>query len=345
MKSSYLPLDGLKILTDDVGIFQHTKFSTISRKEGYTTDDNARALIAALMHYNHFKVPDSIGLAKTYLSFLLHMQREDGSFHNIMGFDRQFKDKIGSEDCMGHSLWACGFTLSRNISEEMKPVAKEIFDICFPYSRLFTSPRAKALTILGLHHYQRAYPQDGNVELNINEISSDLITQYNIESEKKWRWFESYLTYANARLPQSMFAAYLSTRNSEYLKIGLESLDFLIGETISKGIFMPIGTNGWYIKGKKKAVYDQQPIEASCMVEASVLAYEITQESVYEKVAKAAFNWYHGNNAKNAILVDRDKGICFDGITTDGLNQNQGAESTISYYMAYLTMYEKGLID
>jgi hypothetical protein len=344
MKTPNLYLRGLKMLTDEVGMFQHTKFSTISRKEGYTTDDNARALIASIKYYENFGNPECLKLAEIYLSFLLHMQREDGLFHNLMGFDRGFKDTVGSEDCIGHALWACGYALSSNISKEMRLVAKEMFDVCLPYSRSFTSPRAKAFTILGLHNYQKAFPQDENLLVNIEEISKSLINQYNIESDEKWRWFEAYLTYANARLPQSLLVAYLSTKAPEYQKIAIESLDFLTLNNMRDDVFTPIGNNGWYLKGNKKALYDQQPIEASCMVDASVLAFLITGEHVYKKTAITAFDWFFGKNSKNVILIDAETGTCYDGITPDGLNRNQGAESTISYYLAYLTMFENELI-
>jgi hypothetical protein len=344
VRPSNLTLDGLRALTDEVGMFQHKKFSIIARKEGYTTDDNTRALIAALMHHRNFGDPDSLQLAETYISFILHMQREDGRFHNLMGFDRRFRDEIGSEDCMGHALWACGYTLNVDAPEEMRLVAKEIFDRCLPPSRLFTSPRAKALTILGLHHYQRAFPDDRNPSRHIKKLTGELITQYGVEADAEWRWFESYLTYANARLPQALLAAHLSLGEPSSLKIALDSLDFLVETHIADGVFMPIGTEGWYIKGGERAVYDQQPIEASCMVEAAVLAYVITGENEYLETAKTAYEWYHGGNTLGVVLVNGVTGTCYDGITPEGLNRNQGAEATLSYYLAYLTMLENDLL-
>ena len=344
MRSSNLPLDGLRALTDDVGMFQHKKFSTIARKEGYTTDDNARALIASLMHHRNIGDPDSLRLAETYLSFMLHMQREDGRFHNLMGFDRRFRDDIGSEDCMGHTLWACGYALNPDAPEEMRLVAKEIFDRCLPHSRLFASPRAKALTILGLHHYQRAFPEDRNPSIHILKLSNELMTQYGVEAVDEWRWFESYLTYANARLPQALLAAYLSTGKSSCLKIALDSLDFLVETHIIDGVFQPIGSEGWYVKGGERAEYDQQPIEASCMVEAAVAAHAITGSNRYLEVARTAFDWFHGGNTRNVVLINNVTGACFDGLTPVGLNRNQGAEATLSYYIAYITLLENSLL-
>jgi hypothetical protein len=325
-------------------MFQHTKFSTIARKEGYTTDDNARALIAALKYNRSFDDRLSLRLAKTYLEFLLYMQMEDGSFHNVLGFDRNFKDEKGSEDSMGHALWACGYTLDSNAPEEMKFTAKEIFDKGLPVSRHFTSPRAKASSILGLHYYHKAYPRDQNLTVTIKELSHELISQFNIEADEKWPWFEVYLTYANARLPQSLLHAYHSLNDESCLNVALTSLNFLIKTQIINDLFIPIGSNGWYLKNGVRAYYDQQPIEASCLVEAAVEAYNVTGDVNYKKAAQTSFQWFKGKNTKNVVLINGETEICYDGITPEGLNKNQGAEATLSYYLAYLSLLEGKLL-
>jgi hypothetical protein len=331
-----LSLDGLIALTDETGIFQHSKFSIIDREKGYTTDDNARALIAALLYHKVFKDPKSIHLANTYLSFLLHMQKDDGRFHNILGFDRMFKDKVGSEDCMGHALWATGYALNSHAPDDMKYVAKEIFDKGLSSADSFTSLRAWALTILGLHNYHRAFPNDQNIDRNIRRFSNKLVNRYRIEACEDWQWFESILTYSNPRPPQALFTAYKSVKEPTYLKVAKNTLDFLIEINFVEGMFIPIGTEGWYKRGGRKAIYDQQPIEASCMVEAALTAYRSTREESYLKVAQIAFDWYNGRNTQGVILFNDVTGACHDGITPKGLNQNQGAESTLSFYLAYL---------
>jgi hypothetical protein len=344
MDSFSLSLNGLQALTDDVGMFQHTKFSTIMRKEGYTTDDNARALIAVLRYNQVFNDQISIDLAKKYLAFILHMQKEDGRFHNILGFDRSFKDITGSEDCMGHALWACGYTLCSKSPVEMKQAAKEVFDLGLPVTRLFTSPRAKAFAVLGLCHYSQAFPKDQNLLNSIRELTNKLKSHFNDEADEGWQWFEAYLTYANARIPQSLFQAYNTINDSECLQIAISSLDFLIKTQIIGHVFIPIGTNGWFLKNNKRAIYDQQPIEASCMVDAAVEAYKATKKQNYKEVAKTAFDWYNGNNSNKIKLINGDTHICYDGLTPVGLNKNQGAESTLSYYLAYLTLLENKMI-
>ena len=344
MKFITLRLDGLKALTDETGIFQHTKYSTIARKEGYTTDDNARALISALRYYRIYKDPEAIRLSNTYLSFLLYMQRPDGCFHNLLGFDRGFKDDLGSEDCMGRALWASGYTLSSDAPEGMKRVAKEILDGGLQSAHSFTSPRAWAFTILGLHNYYKAFPDDKNIIDIMRAFSRRLIDLYRFEAMDGWHWFEPYLTYSNSRLPQALFAAHESVGEPSFLQVAQSSLDFLIETQLIEDMFIPIGTDGWYEKNGVRALYDQQPIEASCMVEAMIAAFDSTGDESYEKAAKIVFEWYHGRNTKGVVIYNPETSTCYDGITSEGLNRNQGSEATLSYYLAYLRLKERCLV-
>jgi hypothetical protein len=282
-------LDGLKILTDETGIIQHTKFSLIDRRYGYTTDDNARALIAALRYNDIFGGTESLNLAYTYLTFLLHMHITNGKFHNFLGYNREYQDNEGTEDSIGHALWSLGKTMNSNSTDEMKKLAKWLFDNSLPNTRRFKSPRAIAFTILGLNEYRLVYPKDENIMYDIIRFSDHLIKQYGQESNEDWKWYESYLTYANARIPQSLLKAYDSTGRNDYYKIAKESLDYLIEIEYYDNIFEPIGTRGWLQKNGEKPKYDQQPIEAACMTDAAVDAWKITREESYSIVAVDAF--------------------------------------------------------
>jgi hypothetical protein len=272
------------------------------------------------------------------------MQREDGHFHNFLGFDRRFKDEVGTEDCIGHTLWACGYTLRFDAPKQMKAVAKEIFDRGLPHSHSFKSPRAKAFTIIGLHHYLERFRDNQNALKSIRRLGESLLDQYSDEADDCWHWFEEIIAYANARLPQGLFAAYESTKEPSYLQVALSSLDFLIDVQMIDDIFVPVGSNGWYLKNGEKALFDQQPIEASCMVDAVSKAFNLSGDEKYRRISRLVFEWYHGRNIKNVNLLNHDKYTCFDGITPEGLNQNQGAESTIAYYLAYLRMKEENLM-
>ncbi len=227
---------------------------------------------------------------------------------------------------------------------EVRNAAKEIFDKGLPAAHGFTSPRAVAFTILGLRRYQQAFPDDSNVVENTASFARRLKGQFEAESVGEWRWFESYLTYSNPRLPQALFAAHESTGDEESLRVAKSSLDFLIENQMLEGVFVPVGTRGWCTRDGVRAMYDQQPIEASCMVEASLAALDSTGDEGYRDAALKAFGWYHGGNTLGVELYNGGTGTCYDGITPEGLNQNQGAESTLSYYLAYLRLKEKNLV-
>ncbi len=345
MKLPPIKLDHLKTLTDDTGILQHAKYSTPRRSEGYTTDDNARALIVCirhhLLHCNH----ETEKLIYIYLSFLLHMQRSDGQLHNLLSYTRRFQDSVGSEDCMGRVLWACGCTMSSNLSEEKKLISKEIFDRGFKWVSNFKSLRSIAYTILGLQHYQRAFPRDKNLGLCIRTLADHLCEIYKCTSSPDWQWFEPYLTYANARLPQALFEAYIATKDSIYLKIGEDTLNFLVEKQIIEGRLLPIGNKSKYMKDTESALYDQQPLEAECMVQTATTAFRVTHKEKYRKIAFIAFQWFLGKNSQKLKVYNPRTGGCYDGITSQGVNLNQGAESTICYLLARLELENNKLTE
>jgi hypothetical protein len=333
-------LSFVRTLTDDVGMLQHSKFATPNKKEGYATDDNARALIATTNYFILFNDLSVKKLIDTYLSFLLYMQRPDGKMHNFLSYDRKLLDEIGSEDCMGRTLWACGYCLNSKLSQETKLLSKEIFDRLFCWVSSFTSPRAKAYSIIGLFHYHKAYPEDQNVKVNINVLARQLTQQFDFESSKEWNWFESYLTYCNARLPHSLFLAYEATGEDRYLQVASKSMKFLINTQTINELFVPIGNRGWYKKGSDRAIYDQQSVEAACTAEAAIAAFRNTNKEGYLKVAYEAFEWFFGGNLQGLTLYNQEDGSCCDGITPQGLNQNKGAEATLSYLQARLNFEE-----
>jgi glycosyltransferase involved in cell wall biosynthesis len=333
-----MSLSHLRGLTDQTGILQHTKYSVPDRREGYTTDDNARALVVVLQLPGVSKKPSLMKLTETYLSFLVQVQRPDGSFHNFMGFDQRPRDETGSPDSTGRALWGCGVAVSSDTPPGFRSIAKEMFDRGLPH--IFSTPhlRAKAYAILGLCRYAKAYPKDTNVPANARALSNSLCAAYEANSSDTWKWFEPVITYANPRLPQSLLLSYVMTGERRFLRTAEEALDFLIDVETTKGIFMPVGNTGWYAKGGEKSLYDQQPIEASCMVEAAATAFRITRSEKYLDAARNAFSWFTGRNVRGVRLYDPASGACYDGITPQGVNLNQGAESTISYLLARLAM-------
>jgi len=337
-KDVYPPikLDFLEALTDDTALLQHSKYATPCKKEGYTTDDNARALIACTEHFSLFGDTTVKKLIDTYLSFLLYMQREDGKMHNFLGFDRRMIDTVGSEDCMGRTLWACGHLLDSKLPHETKLISKEIFDKAFKWVPTFTSPRAKAFSLLGLVYYHKAYLEDQNATSNIIILADTLLRYFMQQSSEGWEWFEPYLTYANGRLPQALFLAYKNTLKDEYLQVASKSFDYLLRVQLIDNVLVPIGNQGWFKKGATRAMYDQQSIEASCMTDAALAAFRITGKEKYHREACRAFEWFLGRNTKGLAVYDAETGGCRDGITQHGLNLNMGAEATVAYLQARL---------
>lgn len=333
-----IKLDFLESLTDDTGLLQHAKFATPKRREGYTTDDNARALMACIKYHQIYGDSEIEKLIDVYLSFLFHMQRSDGKMHNFLSYNRQFIDDVGSEDCMGRAVWACGCTMSSNLSIEKRLISKEIFDKGFSWVPGFKSLRSKAFAILGLCHYQKAYPQDQNVILNMKALADQLLNNYKHESSADWRWFEPYLTYVNGRLPQALFETHRNTSIEKYVKIAKESFDFILEVQMIDDKFVPVGNNGWYKKSGERAMYDQQSIEASCMVEAALVAFRVTGDEKYRRTAQDIFDWFLGKNSQGVVVYNMETGGCYDGITPRGLNLNQGAEATVSYLLARLEL-------
>jgi hypothetical protein len=338
LKKKEHKLTGIKLFTDETGILQHSKFGVIDRRYGYSTDDNARALISSVRYHRKFEDNESISLAKKYLEFLLFMHMQDEGFHNLLSYDRRYLDEVGTEDSIGHTLWATGYSVNSKMPKMLRQLSKLLFDESLPKARGFTSPRAIAFTLLGLCEYRRAYPEDDNLLGDIRRFADFLTDRYHDNAEGEWKWFEKYVTYANPRVPQSLLEAGALLGDEKLKSIGKESLDFLIETQFIDDLFHPIGTEGWYQKDGKRAFYDQQPIEASCMVEACMLASRIIKESRYIGYAQDSFNWFHGRNSLGIELIDKETYTCYDGLTPKGLNQNKGAESTISYLLADLSI-------
>jgi hypothetical protein len=334
-----LKIDYLKNFSDDTGVFQHAKFCIPKRNEGYTTDDNARALIVCTRHHRLKSDPQMKALANVYLAFLNHMQKPEGSFHNYLSYQRSYLDVDGSEDCMGRALWGCGAAINSTLPKDMKMVAKEIFDEGLPWVWKSMSLRFYAFTILGLSQYFQAIPDD-NLKVSAEKLADNLMQHYQDEVKDDWHWFEPHLTYDNSRLPQALFLAYTMVGKQKYLDAAKESMDFLLKTQMVEGNFVPIGNDGWYKRGGKRAFYDQQPLEATAMVEAAVDAFYATQNEGYVEVANTIFEWFLGKNTEKVMMYNPESGGCFDGICRNSVNLNQGGESSISYLLARLKLEE-----
>ena len=246
-----------------------------------------------------------------------------------------------SEYALGRAICALGFiTNIASLPSELKEEAKRIFNKSLGVNQCIESPRATCFLLIGYHFYQKVANSETNINL-INSLASRLVDLYKENSTKNWNWFEPYLTYDNSKLPESLFYAYLATKNAKYREIATSSLNFLISTCFEKNIFFPIGQQGWYLKGKERAYFDQQPIEASSMVQTLLVAHQVTGDQKYLDDSVRAFNWFLGDNMLKQALYNEMTGGCYDGLGKTSININQGAESTISYILARLSLEEE----
>ncbi|MGB8029180.1 MAG: glycosyltransferase family 4 protein [Terracidiphilus sp.] len=331
-------------MTDDTGMLQHAIFSVPNTREGYTTDDNARALIvsthlderAGLKHGE-----DHVSLSRRYLAFLwLAFHSDTGRFRNFLGYDRTWLEDVGSEDSHGRALWALGSVLGHSQNAGLRGAAGRLFEAAVPAVLKFSSPRAWAFSVLGLQAYLDWFPGDRAIQGVRNTLANRLLDIYERSRSGSWHWFEKSLAYSNARLPQALILAGGRSTNRKMISAGIESLEWLVAAQHcgDPEIFVPIGSSGCFTEGGEKTRFDQQPVEACATIAACLQAYALTHHERWTDEAHRVFRWFLGKNDLQAPLYDATTGGCKDGLHPDRVNENQGAESTLSFLMALLEM-------
>lgn len=331
-------LTHLKRLTDDTGLYQHAKFTIPNRKYGYCTDDNARAVIAMTQYYAQYPEPQALELFNAYLSFVLHSQNSDGSVRNFMNFDRTWAEDDSVGDALGRVLWALGAVMAKSPSSSYLPIIKDRFDRSVGYVEK-QHPRGMAYSIIGMSYYLKQFPGASDIKRQLEIAADGLVAQYEESKFPDWQWFEDILTYDNAILPYALFVAG-TVLGDKYFEVAERTCEFLLANTFNGDNFSFIGCKGWYERGKEKAEFDQQPIEVASTVMMLKAAYDATQKGRYLILQRKAFDWFLGENDLHIPLYDfRTKG-CSDGLMSDGVNANQGAESILSFLLSLLTIVE-----
>ncbi len=336
-----LKLDHLSRMTDSTGVLQHAVFSVPNFSEGYCTDDNARAFILTVLL-------DELGenqergraVATTCGAFLHHaFDRKKNRFHNFMSFDRRWLDEQGSEDCHGRALWALGMGVGRSPFRSFQMMAGQLFALALPAVTRFTSPRAWAFALIGIHEYLHRLSGDSLVNQTRESLTSRLVDLFDRSAEPDWRWFEKELSYDNAKLAHALILSGRATGQQAVYERGLEALRWLTELQMSeKGHFRPIGSNGFYRYGGKRANFDQQPVEAQATVSACLEAYRVTSDVWWYEQAQRAFDWFIGWNDLGLELYSAETGGCRDGLHVDRVNGNQGAESTLAFLLSLAEM-------
>jgi glycosyltransferase involved in cell wall biosynthesis len=336
-----LKLDHLQRMTDDTGILQHAGFTVPNYHEGYTIDDNARALIVATL-LEELGNQAAAELAVRYMAFVWYgFNAATGRFRNFMDYQRRWLEDSGSDDSHGRTLWALGTVLGRSNNRALQNMAGAVFEKALPAILDTTSPRAWAFTIIGIHEYLRRFSGDRMANQIRNELADRLLTLYEKSRSDDWRWYEKELTYCNAVLPQAMLMCGQWIPSRAMTDAGLESLKWLAKLQRAErqgGHFVPIGSNGFFEKGGTRARFDQQPVEAQAMIAACLEAYRSTEDTFWLQEARSAFEWFLGRNDLNLPVYEPTTGGCRDGLHPDRVNENQGAESTLAYLQSWLEL-------
>jgi glycosyltransferase involved in cell wall biosynthesis len=334
-------LSHLSRMTDSTGVFQHAIFSVPNFSEGYCTDDNARAFVLAVLLGEMGEDPEAVRtLATTSAAFLHHaFDLPTKRFHNHMSFDRRWLDAQGSEDCHGRALWALGFGVGRSPFRSFQMMAGQLFALALPALTGFTSPRAWAFGLIGIHEYLRRLSGDSLVNQTRETLTCRLMERFDASAHPDWQWFEEELSYDNAKLAHALIVSGQATAQPAVLERGLDALRWLTELQMSdQGHFRPIGSNGFYRRGGVRADFDQQPIEAQATVSACLEAYRATSDFEWYEQAERAFDWFIGWNDLGLELYSPGTGGCRDGLHVDRVNSNQGAESTLAFLLSLAEM-------
>ena len=336
-----LKLTHLHHLTDDTGILQHAIFTIPNYREGYTTDDNARALMVSVL-LEELGNTEATDLATRYLAFAWYaFNAESRRFRNFMDYQRNWLEESGSDDSHGRALWALGIVLGRSNTPTLHNMASRVFQQSLLAILETTSPRAWAFALIGIYEYLARFAGDRRVHHVQEELAGRLLALYEDNRVDGWNWFENKLTYCNAALSHAMLLCGESIPNSRMAEVGLESLRWLTelqhADTQGKH-FVPIGSNGFYQQGGKRARFDQQPVEAQAMVSACLKAHQLTREKGWHTEARRAFEWFLGRNDLHLPVYDPTTGGCRDGLHSDRPNENQGAESTLAFLQSLLEL-------
>ena len=346
-------LDHVQRMTDGTGMLQHALFSVPNYNEGYTTDDNARALIVTVQLENLSKAHHAMEidertlslsreLSHRYLAFLSHaFNPATRRFRNFMAYNRTWLEQVGSEDSHGRALWALGTVLGQSMNRGLSGPAGRLFESAVSSAIDFIAPRSWAFSLLGIQHYLGHYPGDRAVSLVQETLAERLVRSFRENQTQDWPWPEDRVTYCNPVLPQVLIRYGQSVGNIEPIDVALNALEWLVSiQQSDKGWIMPIGNQGFYNRGGEIAYFDQQPVEVHSLISACLDAYHVTGERTWYDTAHQAFEWFLGSNALGLPVYDDETGGCRDGLHVDRLNENQGAESTLAFLQSLLELHQ-----
>ena len=340
------------LLTDDTAILQHATHATPDLHHGYCTDDAARALIAGVIFCDlqpgkrtsggDSAVPGELIVAmQRYLAFLSYaFNRSTGRFRNFMAYDRSWAERVGSEDSHARAIWGLGVAVRRGRVADVRGIADDLFRRALPAVEGFEHIRPWAYALLGFHEYLQGDGGDERVLDLRQQLADRLFAAWQANSTQDWPWWEDRLSWGNAKLPHALLVCGATMSRGDMVRAGLKALRWLLEiQTDRAGHLSIIGNRGWFDRGRRRARFDQQPIEAKGLVQAALAAALVTGETSWIDQARGCFEWFRGRNDVGALMYNADTGGCQDGLGPDGAAPNQGAESTLAYVLSVLEFH------
>ena len=327
-------------LTDDTGMFQHALYGMPDPNHGYCIDDNARALIAAMLYADLHEYDEKEVPAHRYLTFLAYaFNEETGSFRNFMSYDRRWLEEKGSQDSQGRTIWALGTAMRLATLDGIRDLSRNLIYKGIPAIEKFDFIRSWAFALIGLDEFLKAEADEYGAELR-NRFADRLYEVYRKHATEDWPWWEDVVTYDNAKLSHALLVSGHAMGQRDMVDAALQSLRWLLEvQTAAEGHLSIIGNDGWYRRGGEKAPFDQQPLEAYAMVHACLAAAEITGDEAWAHHAWRCFEWFRGKNDVGIPVYVEETGGCRDGLHDSGVNENQGAESSLAYLLSVLELH------
>ena len=328
-------------MTDDTGLFQHALYSVPDPHHGYCIDDNARALLTALIHAELFGHDEHIVPLHRYLMFMAYaFNNEAGVFRNFMSYDRRWLEDAGSPDSQGRAIWALGTAVAHAPDGDTHDLASELFRKALPGISAFEHLRSKAFALIGLSEWLAVEPGDQSTQSLRDRYANDIYEAFQQHGSEDWPWCEPLVTYDNAKLCHALLVCGAAMYNSEMIQQGLDSLRWLLDvQRADRGHLSIIGNDGWLPRGGQRTRFDQQPLEAHALVHGCLAAAKISQDRSWADEAWRCFRWFTGENDLGVSLYAEESGGCMDGLQSNGVNRNQGAESTLAYLLSVLELH------
>ena len=326
-------------MTDDTGLFQHAKYHVPDAEHGYCIDDNARALIAAVLYEHLHRDGACAALLDRYLAFVVNALNPDGAFRNFMGYDRRWLEEVGSPDSHARALWSLGVTIRYAKSERVVELAEVIFDRALSVTESYEHVHPIAYTLIAIHERLVGGDDHAYATQLQQTLANRLWTMWQANAVEDWPWPTDVLTWGNAKIPHALLIAGKALGREDMVDAALKSLRWCLDvQTTEDGHLSVIGNDGWFTRTGHRAQFDQQAIEAQCLAQAALAAHEATDDARWIEAAYRCYAWFHGQNDLGLSLIDPETGGIYDGIHPDGLNKNQGAESYLAHLLAALEL-------